>query len=395
MPNTAKVLLVVACLLSAVVVGYVRAVDKPAPPREVDKLTGLPGAVTKLTFALDGKSMVVETFFQPPPPKPGFGNGGGGNPGYPVVNHVAWTFSPRKTTTLRPLLYAYGGSLVAPDLRTMATWHSIGPDTQQHEYYDVAAALKGAKPPVVDVRKIGQPPAPHPKADRPRDWKWLEPTLEPLAFSPDGKVAAAKLSREGAVVLFDVARDKQIGRIALGGQEALESVPGVLFSDDGKLVAVPLINGGPVRICEVEGGKERSRVGKFVAGNMLALTPDGKRLALGNLRSGEVQVWDTATGKRSGTWQTGLRGVNDLNFSGDGKVLFAAGDRIILGWDSAAGKEIIRLRAHQAAVTVLVLSPDGQRLASGGKDKAVYLWDVSAHALRNQSRPQSPGEQKP
>jgi RNA polymerase sigma factor (sigma-70 family) len=42
------------------------------------------------------------------------------------------------------------------------------------------------------------------------------------------------------------------------------------------------------------------------------------------------------------------------------------------------GKELRQLRGHADKVTSLVFSPDGKRLASSGKDKAVLLWDVAS-----------------
>jgi WD40 repeat protein len=387
-------LIVVFSFVSVVVVLPAVAADKPAVPREEGKLTDLPGEVTKITFASDGKSLIAQTYFQPPH-KPGYGIGGGG-PGFPIVNYVAWTFTPRKVTKLNPIVFQQGGCLPSPNQHSLATWNPIGPDALMQDFHDVDAEIKGEKPKFGKGRdiKFVMAPVVIPKADRPRAWKWLENTMEPMAFSPNGEVAAAKLAKERAVVLFDVAKDKRNGKIELGGS-SLDNVPGVVFSGDSKMVAVPRCDGSPVRVCATDSGKERSRVGKFYLGSVLSLDADGKTLALGNPKSANVQLWDTATGKLRSTWRTGLRGVYDLAYSGDGKVLFAAGDKIILVWDSAAGREIARLRGHTAAVTVLVVSADGKHLASGGKDKAVRLWDVSAYAPPSRSRDESQSEQRP
>ena len=44
----------------------------------------------------------------------------------------------------------------------------------------------------------------------------------------------------------------------------------------------------------------------------------------------------------------------------------------------ASGEEIATFSGHAGIVTALAFSPDGRRLATGGNDKAVKIWDLDA-----------------
>lgn len=62
--------------------------------------------------------------------------------------------------------------------------------------------------------------------------------------------------------------------------------------------------------------------------------------------------------------------------SPDGKQTAAATGKVItLSYESA---NACKLSSHRDKVTVLVFSPDGKVLASGGRDKAVCLYDVAS-----------------
>jgi hypothetical protein len=74
-------------------------------------------------------------------------------------------------------------------------------------------------------------------------------------------------------------------------------------------------------------------------------------------------------------------------FHPDGTRLATAGrDRAVWLWDLATGQEVARLPGHTSYVWSLAFSPDGATLASGSGDFTVRLWDTAPLKLRYQAR---------
>ena len=74
-------------------------------------------------------------------------------------------------------------------------------------------------------------------------------------------------------------------------------------------------------------------------------------------------------------------------FHPDGKRLASAGrDRAIWLWDLATGQEVARLEGHTNYVFSLAFSPDGNSLVSGSGDGTVRIWDTEPPARRHQAR---------
>jgi WD40 repeat protein len=67
-----------------------------------------------------------------------------------------------------------------------------------------------------------------------------------------------------------------------------------------------------------------------------------------------------------------------LALSTDGKKMASGGnDAALVLWDAATGKEIRRFRGHDGYVKAVAISPNGKLLASGSFDRTLRLWDVT------------------
>ena len=159
--------------------------------------------------------------------------------------------------------------------------------------------------------------------------------------------------------------------------------------DDKELVSVATQSMVTIRTWDVDKKRLKREVkldsdkhGNFFLTGQLRLSADGQRLAA--IVSGQVGVWDTATGKLvkmltlpqelEHGFLRGLAGTPDLSLIAVGRTPglsgFSPPHAHAIVWDVASGK-VLQTVQHDDAIQVqsLALSHDGKWLASGGQKR--------------------------
>jgi WD40 repeat protein/predicted Ser/Thr protein kinase len=140
--------------------------------------------------------------------------------------------------------------------------------------------------------------------------------------------------------------------------------------------------GGPlVRLRDQTGCVVCTIKPRKAAAGKLALSPDRTRVAVGlNTEDGQcrIGIFDTSSGEERANWAADLEGqIIALAFSPDGRRLAAGGDdHVIHIWDAVTGKPLTQCRGHTSKVLSIAFRQDGRRLVTGAHDGTVRQWDA-------------------
>ncbi len=293
---------------------------------EKDALTGLPGHINNLSFSPDGKTIVSVTW----------------GDGEVCISNII-TGKPQKTFTVRMTDNVFSVAF-SSDGKIVAIGNSDG--NIYLSDLNTGKLMRKLTGHSEDVQRV--------------------------VFSPDGKTLASSSYLDETVRIWDVHTGEQKRTLT----EHTGDIEGLAFSPDGKILASSGSGDGTIRFWDVRTGDEKHAVtGHADYVYSVAFNPDEKFFASG-YADGSIRFWDAETGLHLKTFKETNYDASPLVFSLDGKTLACADGLNIRLQDAGTGEEKMRLTGHTWGMHSMVLSPDGDVLASGSEDTTIRLWDM-------------------
>lgn len=209
--------------------------------------------------------------------------------------------------------------------------------------------------------------------------------IRSVCFSPDGKLLATG-AEDRRIRVWDIETRKI--KCSFDGHE--QDIYSLDFSRNGRLIASGS-GDKTVRLWDIETRGQIMVLSIEDGVTTVAMSPSGQFVAAGSLDK-SVRVWDCSSGYLIERLE-GPAGHKDsvysVAFSPTGRELVSGSlDKTIKMWEltpqrgllpntnaSSTGKCIRTFEGHKDYVLSVCLTPDGQWVMSGSKDRGVQFWD--------------------
>jgi WD40 repeat protein len=211
------------------------------------------------------------------------------------------------------------------------------------------------------------------------------------AFTPDGTIFIQ--ARPDDITFWDVQTGKEIRRV--DSKKEREWPHAVAASPYGQFIAVRIAYGS-VNIWEIKTGQFVRRVADHWNEVGPVFSPDGKQVVT-RRKTGEIDFWEVETGKLARTFKTPAEEYpTSFAFSSDGKRLAVGGsDHAIHLWDLATDKEVPTVANRLGGTPSVRFLADGKTLVAHRRYEADFwnstineelsFWDLNGNFLRQAS----------
>lgn len=210
-----------------------------------------------------------------------------------------------------------------------------------------------------------------------RTLKGHNATIDSLTFTPDGKfLISGGSDNDGRIKFWWVRSWKEVGSLRAHSQAVMT----LAMSPNSEILA-SCSNDSSLNLWNWKTGKY-TRTFLDHTSNILsaAITSDSEMLVTGALDG--IRVWNLRTQRPIYNLVRFDNQTYAVAPNPNGEILASGGkDTAIKVWDLQNGRFLDSLSGHSGAISTLAFTPDGSTLISGSYDRTIKVWDFNSGRL--------------